>query len=88
MSEKEQEQKLYQVDVEVTFEMVVAAESAEEARMWAEENYKDGLYDTCYPGVWGSVLGNKPLDKCPKDWKGVSPYNAPQNKTVDQYFDA
>lgn len=81
------EKKLFQVNLEVTYDMVVEAESAEEAQKWAEEHYRDGLDDVSYPGVWGSVLGNEPLDKCPSDWRGCPPYNGDGTRTVDQYFE-
>lgn len=78
------EKKLFKVDLEVSFEMVVEAESVEEATRWAEEHYKDGLDDVGYPSVFGSVMGSKPLDKCPPDWKGCCPYNSDDKRTVDQ----
>ena len=79
--------KLWQVDIEVSYEMVVEAETLEEAIAWAEEHYRDGLDDISYPGVYGSSMSKDPLNECPPDWKHCSPYNASGDKTVDQYFE-
>lgn len=80
------EKKLYQVEMEVTFDMVVAAESAEEAKKFAEKNFQQGLDDTCYPGA-GAAFVDGPLTKCPPDWDGICPYNAGDDKrTIDEYF--
>jgi len=80
------EKKLYQVDVEITIDMVIAAESEAEARRIAEQNYKDELDQTSYPGVYASSV-NGPLTKCPSDWNGCSPHNSDDDRTVDQWFE-
>lgn len=80
------EKKLYQVDIEVSIDMVVAAESEEEARRIAERDYQKVLDDVAYPGV-EAVMAHGPLTKCPSDWSGCLPYNSDDDRTVDQWFE-
>ena len=80
------EKKLYQVDVEITIDMVVAAESEAEARRLAERDYKKALDDVAYPGVEAAMV-HGPLTECRSDWNGCLPYNSDDERTVDQWFE-
>ena len=78
------EKKLYKVDVELSYEMAVLAESPEEARQIAEENYEEELRNVAYPGYEFSPR----LMTSPKEFEGTLPYGADDDKkTVDQYFE-
>jgi hypothetical protein len=79
------EKKLFQVNVDITIDMVIAAESKEEAERYAQENYRDELRETAYPGVM-AYAPRKPLSHCPPDWNGCPPYNSDDDRTVDEWF--
>jgi hypothetical protein len=80
------EKKLFQVDIEITIDMVVAAESEAEARRIAERDYKNALEDVAYPDVCAAAVDG-PLTQCPSDWTGCLPYNSDDERTVDQWFE-
>jgi hypothetical protein len=62
-----------------------AAESKEEAERYAQENYRDELRETAYPGVM-AYAPRKPLSHCPPDWNGCPPSNSDDDRTVDEWF--
>lgn len=78
------EQKLYQVEIEIRIDMVIAAESPEEARRYAQDNYDEELRNQTYPDVY--VDRPQEITSCPDEWEGVCPYNTDDKRTVDQYF--
>ncbi len=66
--------KLFQVSVEIEFEMLVVAESADEAKDIADDEWEAELDNKSSPD-WTRVCGEITKDSdIPKDWRGCRPY--------------
>ena len=84
------EKKIYLVDVEVTFDMAVAASSEEEARKLARAHWEDEYKDNYYHPVDFSV---RPMTVCTEEFRGTLPWGLPSDHerrgwTVDKWFEA